>query len=90
MPNSKTKTGRALKPKGDGGDAVRRPATNAGLQNPAERAAFLALHQNAAGKRVHAAVSKLLRKGVIDGQGRRVRMELPADMRGDSVCTLPG
>jgi hypothetical protein len=38
-------------------------------------------HYPAAVERVKAAVRELQEKGIIDAQGRRIRQDLPADMR---------
>jgi hypothetical protein len=41
-------------------------------------------HYPAAVERVQVAVRELQEKGIIDPQGRRIRKELPPDMREDS------
>ena len=38
--------------------------------------------------RAQEAVRRLQAQGIMDAHGRRVRKDLPADMRGDSECDL--
>jgi hypothetical protein len=39
-------------------------------------------------ERAQEAVRRLQEQGIMDVRGRRVRKDLPADMRGDSECDL--
>ena len=47
-------------------------------------------HYPAAVERVKAAVRELQAKGVIDAEGRRIRQDLPPDMRADAARDFGG
>jgi len=58
-----------------------REAKTKGLPLPRGHDATQDPHRAAAIERGKAAVRKLQQQGILDSQGRRVRTELPADMR---------
>lgn len=60
------------------------------LENRAEVVAFNRELLKKAGKRIRADVKKLQAIGIIDASGKRLRKELPPDMRPGSRCRLPG
>ena len=47
-------------------------------------------HFVAAATRVKLATRDLMERGIIDSDGRRVRRDLPADMREESECDFGG
>jgi hypothetical protein len=60
------------------------------LQDPDERAKFTEQELEKARARRRKVVTDLQQEGLIDSQGRRVKNEMPPDMRPGSKCTLPG
>jgi len=60
------------------------------LQDPDERARFTEQELEKARARRRKVVTDLQQEGLIDSQGRRVKNEMPPDMRPGSKCTLPG
>jgi hypothetical protein len=60
------------------------------LQDPDERAKFTEQELEKARARRRKVVTDLQQEGLIDCQGRRVKKEMPPDMRPGSKCTLPG
>jgi hypothetical protein len=60
------------------------------LQDPDERARFTEQELEKARARRRKVVTDLQQEGLIDCQGRRVKNEMPPDMRPGSKCTLPG
>lgn len=61
---------------------------NADVDNDAEIEIFRKQEERKAGERVREAVRRLREQGIIDAQGRRIRKDLPPDMREDSECDL--
>jgi len=59
------------------------------FNNQSEREAYLKQLQKKAGENIRHAVNKLRAAGIIDQEGKRVRKELPTDMRPDSQCRIP-
>ena len=60
------------------------------IENPSELSTFVEKLQKKAGTRIRAAVQKLKDDRIIDRQGNRVGKKLPADMKRNSKCQLPG
>ena len=60
------------------------------LQDPDERARLTEQELEKARARRRKVVTDLQQEGLIDSQGRRVKNEMPPDMRPGSKCTLPG
>jgi len=54
----------------------------------AEMKEFRRQEERKARARAQEAVRRLQEQGIMDVHGRRVRKDLPADMRGDSECDL--
>jgi len=63
---------------------------NVDLQNPQEMAAFRQQQTQRAGKRVRAAVKKVQDQSILDENGRRIRQDVPADMREGSKTDFGG
>ena len=61
---------------------------NVNVDDDAEMKEFRRQEEHKARARAQEAVKQLQEQGIMDGHGRRVRKELPADMRGDSECDL--
>ena len=63
---------------------------NVDLHNQQEIAALRQQQTERAGKRVQAAVKKLQEQGVLDENGRRIRRDVPPDMREGSNTDFGG
>jgi hypothetical protein len=61
---------------------------NVNLDDSKEREAFRRQEQHKAGVRIKKAVRDLQERGILDERGRRIRKELPPDMREGSKCGL--
>ncbi len=59
------------------------------FDNPGEKAAYIRELQRKAGVNIRTAVKKLRDAGIIDERGKRIRKELPPDMRPGSRCQVP-
>jgi hypothetical protein len=58
------------------------------ITNPEEVAELQRLEEKRAGVLARKAVAELQALGIVDRQGRRIKKELPPDMRDDSQCDL--
>jgi hypothetical protein len=58
------------------------------FSNPAEVEAMRAQEAAEAADRAHKAVAEMQSQGILDKNGRRVRKDLPPDMREDSDCDM--
>ena len=58
------------------------------VDDDAEVKEFRRQEERKARARAQEAVRRLQEQGIMDAHGRRVRKDLPADMRGDSECDL--
>lgn len=63
---------------------------NVDLQNPREMAAFRKQQSDRASKRIDAAVKTLQERGILDQNARRIRKDLPDDMREGSTTDFGG
>ncbi len=61
---------------------------NVDVDDDAEVKEFRRQEERKARERAQEAVRRLQEQGIMDAQGRRIRKDLPADMRGDSECDL--
>jgi hypothetical protein len=61
---------------------------NVDVDNDAEMELFRKQEERKAGERVREAVRRLREQGIIDARGRRIRKDLPPDMREGSECDL--
>ena len=61
---------------------------NVDMDDDAEVKEFRRQEGRKARERAQEAVRRLQEQGIMDVHGRRVRKDLPADMRGDSECDL--
>lgn len=61
---------------------------NVDVDNDAEMREFLRQEEERARERAADAVRHLHEQGIIDAQGRRVRKDVPEDMREGSECDL--
>jgi len=61
---------------------------NVDMDDAAEVKEFRRQEERKARARAQEAVRRLQEQGIMDAHGRRVRKDLPADMRGDSECDL--
>lgn len=61
---------------------------NVAVDDDAEVKEFRRQEERKARTRAQEAVRRLKEQGIMDAHGRRVRKDLPADMRGDSECDL--
>lgn len=61
---------------------------NVDVDDDAEVKEFRRQEEHKARVRAQEAVRRLQEQGIMDAQGRRIRKDLPADMRGDSECDL--
>ncbi len=61
---------------------------NVDVDDDAEMKEFRRQEERKARDRAQVAVRRLQEQGIMDVHGRRVRKDLPADMRGDSECDL--
>ena len=61
---------------------------NVDVDDDAEVKEFRRQEERKARERAQEAVRRLQEQGIMDVHGRRVRKDLPADMRGDSECDL--
>ncbi|HXJ96864.1 MAG TPA: hypothetical protein VMT20_28835 [Terriglobia bacterium] len=61
---------------------------NVDVDNDAEMDLFRKQEERKADERIRKAFHELQEKGIIDAQGRRIRKDLPHDMREDSECDL--
>jgi hypothetical protein len=71
-------------------DAGKEPTiADVDFDNPGEKAAYIRELQRKAGVNIRTAVQKLRDAGIIDERGKRIRKELPPDMRPGSRCQVP-
>ena len=61
---------------------------NVDVDDDAEMELFRKQEERKAGERVREAVRRLREQGIIDARGRRIRKDLPPDMREGSECDL--
>jgi hypothetical protein len=61
---------------------------NVDVNDGAEMKELRRQEERKARERAQEAVRRLQEQGIMDVHGRRVRKDLPADMRGDSECDL--
>ncbi len=61
---------------------------NVDVDDDAEMDLFRRQEEQKAGERVRKAVKRLREQGIMDAHGRRVRKDLPPDMREGSECDL--
>jgi len=61
---------------------------NVDVDDDAEMKELRRQEERKARERAQQAVRRLQEQGIMDVHGRRVRKDLPADMRGDSECDL--
>jgi hypothetical protein len=61
---------------------------NVDVDDDAEMKELRRQEERKARARAQEAVRRLQEQGIMDVHGRRVRKDLPADMRGDSECDL--
>jgi len=61
---------------------------NVDVDDDAEMKELRRQEERKARERAQEAVRRLQEQGIMDVHGRRVRKDLPADMRGDSECDL--
>jgi len=61
---------------------------NVDVDDDAEMKELRRQEERKARERAQEAVRRLQEQGIMDVSGRRVRKDLPADMRGDSECDL--
>ncbi len=61
---------------------------NVDVDDDAEVKEFRRQEERKARERAPEAVRRQQERGIMDAQGRRIRKDLPADMRGDSECDL--
>ena len=61
---------------------------NVDVDDDAEMKELRRQEERKARERAQEAVRRLQEQGIMDVSGRRVRIDLPADMRGDSECDL--
>jgi len=61
---------------------------NVDADDDAEMKEFRRQEERKARARAQEAVRRLQEQGIMDVHGRRVRKDLPADIRGDSECDL--
>jgi hypothetical protein len=63
---------------------------NVDLDDPEEMAELLRQDLRQADARIKEAVQRMRQQGLVDAEGRRVRPELPPDMREDSTTDFGG
>ena len=61
---------------------------NVDVNDGAEMKELRRQEERKARERAQEAVRRLQEQGIMDVHGRRIRKDLPADMRGDSECDL--
>ena len=61
---------------------------NVDVDDDAEMKELRRQEERKARERAQESVRRLQEQGIMDVSGRRVRKDLPADMRGDSECDL--
>jgi hypothetical protein len=61
---------------------------NVDVDDDAEMKELRRQEERKARERAQEAVRRLQEQGIMDVHGRRIRKDLPADMRGDSECDL--
>jgi hypothetical protein len=61
---------------------------NVDVDDDGEMKEFRRQEESKARERSQEAVRRLQEQGIMDVRGRRVRKELPTDLRGDSECDL--